>query len=133
MAALRHLALRCRDMEKTREFYQTAFGWELVGYRTGGQALDLSDGEHNITLIQQPAECDRPVLKEGDEYIHFGVIVEDAAACLKRLRDWGAECATESIKEEADASAGLSFKVLDPDGNVVDVTGNKEEWLGVSL
>ena len=133
MAALRHLALRCRDMEKTREFYQTAFGWELIDYREGGQALDLSDGEHNITLIQQPAECDRPVLKEGDEYIHFGVIVEDAAACLQRLRDWGAHLAAESIKEEADASAELSFKVLDPDGNVVDVTGNKEEWRGVSL
>jgi hypothetical protein len=26
-----------------------------------------------------------------------------------------------------------SFKVLDPDGNVIDVTANKEEWRGVSV
>jgi len=27
----------------------------------------------------------------------------------------------------------MSFKVLDPDGNVVDVTSNPQEWRGVSL
>ncbi|MCH7686401.1 MAG: VOC family protein [Planctomycetes bacterium] len=137
MALIRHLALRCSDMEKTKDFYQTAFGWELIDYRPNGKALDLSDGVCNVTLIQQPDDCQRPRQEEGNEYIHFGVIVDDLAACRKRLEEWGAEFATESIKQPGSAEANVapetSFKILDPDGNVVDVTRNRNEWRGVSM
>jgi catechol 2,3-dioxygenase-like lactoylglutathione lyase family enzyme len=101
MALIRHVALRCSDMEKTKDFYQTAFGWELIGYRPSGTGLDLSDGVCNVTLIQQPDDCKRPPQQAGNEYIHFGVIVDDLAACRKRLEALGAEFETESIKHEA--------------------------------
>ncbi|MCH7989454.1 MAG: hypothetical protein IID46_09965, partial [Planctomycetes bacterium] len=59
------------------------------------------------------------------------------AACRKRLEALDAEFASESIKQPTSAEAidapGTSFKVLDPDGNVVDVTRNKNEWRGVSM
>ena len=67
MAVIRHVALRCKDMERTRNFYETAFEWEFLGYRPSGAGLDLSDGMCNITLIQQPSDCDRPILEDGDE------------------------------------------------------------------
>ncbi len=54
MALLRHLALRCRDMEKSLRFYEQAIDWNLLGYRPSGTALDMTDGTSNITLIQQP-------------------------------------------------------------------------------
>ena len=124
-------------MEKSRDFFANAFGWELLKLRTSGQALDMTDGEINITLIQQPENCQRPTLEEGNEYIHFGVIVEDVDACRQRLDTWGAEFLTESIKHTGEAApnpqAQQSFKVLAPDGNVIDVTGNKTEWLGVRM
>ena len=135
MALLRHLALRCRDMETSRKFYETGFGWEFLGYRPSGRGCDLTDGACNITLLQQPQDCTRPTLEEGNEYIHFGVIVADVAACRGRLERLGAEIAAEAIKHDLPADerlAGISFKALDPDGNIIDVTSNRTEWLGVS-
>ena len=137
MSRIRHIALRCRDMQATRRFYETAFGWEFLGLRPSGLGLDMTDGTSNVTLIQQPDDCNRPVVPEGDEYIHFGVIVDDLAGCWKRLKDLGAEFSTDAIKQGSESTGDQiperSFKVLDPDGNVVDVTIDKNEWKGVNL
>ena len=136
MTLLRHLAIRCRDMERARDFYGTVFGWEFVGYRPSRQGLDFSDGTNNITLLQQPADMQRPYIEEGNEYIHFGVIVDDLEACWNRCRSWGAEISKGDVKDrtaiDQQTPPSRSFKVLDPDGNVIDVTANKEEWRGVS-
>ncbi|MDA1053933.1 MAG: VOC family protein [Planctomycetota bacterium] len=137
MTLLRHLAIRCRDMERSRDFYATVFGWEFIGYRPSGLGLDFSDGVNNITLLQQPDGMQRPALEEGNEYIHFGVIVDDLIACWHRCREWGAEISKGDVKDrteiEQDALPARSFKVLDPDGNVIDVTANKEEWRGIAV
>ncbi len=137
MTLLRHLAIRCRDMERSRSFYQQAFGWTFIGYRPSRQGLDFSDGVNNITLIQQPAEMQRPALEEGNEYIHFGVIVDDLVACWRRCVEWGAEISKGDVKDrtsiDRDAVPQRSFKVLDPDGNVIDVTADPQEWRGVTL
>jgi len=134
MTLLRHLAIRCRDMELSRRFYGTAFGWEFVGYRPSRLGLDFTDGVNNITLLQQPAGCERPSLEEGNEYIHFGVIVDDLAACWHRLREMGAVFSKDDIKDRNPVDENhvptRSFKVLDPDGNVIDVTANRNEWPG---
>jgi catechol 2,3-dioxygenase-like lactoylglutathione lyase family enzyme len=133
---LRHLALRCRDMEKSRQFYEEIIGWRFVGYRPGGNGLDLSDGVNNITLIQHPREALRQAAEEGSEFIHFGVIVDDLNAVWQRLHQWGATFSKENVKERNPIDPALrppvSFKVLDPDGNVVDITSNPQEWRGVT-
>ena len=137
MAHLRHLAIRCRDMERSRDFYETAIGWKFVDYRPSRQGLDLTDGVNNITLLQHPADLSRPVLEEGNEYIHFGVIVDDLEACWARCRQWGAPISKGDVKERTAADPSRpparSFKVLDPDGNVIDVTADREEWRGVTV
>ena len=137
MAILRHLALRCSDMEKSRRFYEQVIGWRFVGYRPHGRGLDLSDGVNNITLIQQPPGPARPTFEEGTEYIHFGVIVDDLQAVWQRLHEWGATFSKENVKErnpiDPSEPAPVSFKVLDPDGNVLDITSNTAEWRGVDL
>ena len=91
MAHLRHLALRCKDMEHSRKFYTTVIGLKFHDYRPSRQGLDLTDGVNNITLLQHPADAVRPKFEEGNEYIHFGMIVPDLAECWQRCRDWGAE------------------------------------------
>ena len=101
MARIRHLALRCRDMEESRRFYESVFGWKCIGYRPSRQGMDLTDGVTNITLLQQPADCDRPSIEEGSEYMHFGVMVEDLEAAWRRCRQWGAE-ASKTVKGRTD-------------------------------
>ena len=51
MALLRHLALRCRDVEVSRRFCEEGIGFRFVGYRPSGISIDLSDGTNNITLL----------------------------------------------------------------------------------
>jgi hypothetical protein len=112
-------------------------GWRFVGYRPSGQGLDLSDGSNNITLIQQPPAWQPQLAEEGSEFIHFGVIVDDLNAVWQRLDQWGASFSKENVKERNAIDPAelppVSFKVLDPDGNVVDITCNKQEWRGVTL
>ncbi len=138
MAHLRHLAIRCMDMELSRRFYTEVIGLDFHDYRPSRQGLDLTDGINNITLLQQPADCVRPALVEGSEYIHFGFIVDSLQECWKRARDWGAEISKGDIKHRTEVTSldevpERSFKVLDPDRNVIDISDNRQEWNGVIL
>lgn len=134
MALLRHLALRCRDVETSRTFYEKILGFEFVGYRGQGTAVDLSDGTSNITLL--PHEGDRPVLAEGEEYIHFGIIVENLEGVWRSLREFGSVVEkTVKSREDIDSESvpEIAFKTIDPDGNVIDVTNDPEEWRGTQM
>ena len=134
MAFLRHIALRTKDMEASRFFYET-IGFEFVGYRGRG-GLDLSDGTLNMTILQYNGE-ERPPFEEGTEFIHFGIIVEDLAKIYNTLRDGGFELIMDNVKkgDEIDDNKPpeRSFKVADPDGNVVDITCATDEWRGVAV
>ena len=133
MTRLRHIALRVTDTEASKSFYEL-LGFKFLGYRGDDRSVDLSDGELNMTLIPHPGA--RPRLEEGEEYIHFGLYVDDLAATWKRLHDWGAP-GLKTVKGRAavdpDALPDVAFKVLDPDGNVIDVTGDRGEWRGATV
>ena len=138
MAHLRHLALRCKDMERSRDFYTNVIGLQFYDYRPSRQGLDLTDGVNNMTLIQHPADSVRTQFEEGNEFIHFGIVVDDLAECWQRCRDWGAELSKADVKDRTEICdenqvPERSFKVLDPDGNVIDISDNRQEWNGVSF
>ena len=134
MALLRHVALWCKDMEKSRRFYEEVIGWKFIEYRSHGRGLDMSDGTNNITLLDYGDQA-RPALEEGHEYIHLGVLVEDLTAVWQRLHRWGAQFPAKTVKgrQEMDPGAAPSraFKIFDPDGNILDITSDKEEWVGI--
>ena len=134
MAVLRHIALRTKDMETSRRFYET-IGFQFVGYRGRG-GLDLSDGTLNMTILQYNGE-ERPPFEEGTEFIHFGIIVEDLGRIYNTLRDGGFELIMDNVKKgdeiDDDKPPDRSFKVADPDGNVVDITCATDEWRGVTV
>ena len=134
MAFLRHIALRTKDMEASRRFYET-IGFQFVGYRGRG-GLDLSDGTLNMTILQYNG-TERPPFAEGTEFIHFGIIVEDLVGIYNTLRDGGFELIMDNVKKgdaiDDNKPPERSFKVADPDGNVVDITGATDEWRGVSI
>ena len=134
MAFLRHIALRTKDMETSRRFYET-IGFEFVGYRGRG-GLDLSDGTLNMTILQYNG-AERTAFAEGTEFIHFGIIVEDLASIYNTLREGGFELLMDNVKKgdeiSTDKPPERSFKVSDPDGNVVDITCATDEWRGVKV
>ena len=51
MAILKHIALRAKDMEESRRFYET-LGFKYIGYRPSGRGVDLTDGALNMTINQ---------------------------------------------------------------------------------
>ncbi len=128
---LRHLALRVNDPAASRRFYEEGLGLRFIGYRRpGSQAFDLSDGYMNLTILPYEGP-ERPKFQEVTEYVHFGFRVPNARACYDRLLAMGFEMLRLDVKERLEPEAPEprgSFKVADPDGNVVDVTGNAKEW-----
>ena len=138
MTHLRHLAIRCMDMELSKNFYTEVIGLKFHDYRPSRLGLDLTDGVNNITLIQQPEDCVRPPLIEGSEYIHFGFIVDSMEECWQRALEWGAEISKADVKDRTSVDSlnkvpERSFKVLDPDRNVIDISDNRDEWNAISL
>jgi catechol 2,3-dioxygenase-like lactoylglutathione lyase family enzyme len=129
--AVRHLALRVRDVARTRRFYEEGLAFRFIGYRPSGDSLDLSDGQVNLTVIPYEGPERRP-LEEGYEFIHLGFWVDDLAATYQRLLALGAKIVREDVKERRDFTGDAppvgSFKVLDPDGNVLDISERIDEW-----
>lgn len=132
VALFRHFAIRTHNLDAARRFYEEGLGLRFVDYRPGTrEAMDLSDGTVNLTLIQYSGPSRTP-LEEGTEFIHLGFLVDDLAATYQRFVDIGADVVREDVKEryarENNTVPKGSFKVLDVDGNVLDVTERPEEW-----
>lgn len=134
MALLRHVAIRARDMEASRRFYEM-LGLKYIDHRPSRKGIDLTDGTLNITIIQYDGEARQP-LEEGTEFIHFGLIVADLKRTYQTLQERGARLFRDDVKIRDDidmeAPPTRSFKVADPDGNVIDITCAKDEWRGAA-
>jgi catechol 2,3-dioxygenase-like lactoylglutathione lyase family enzyme len=125
-----HLAIRSRDIPRATRFYADGLGFSVIGPRPSGTgSMDLTDGHMNLTIVPFVGEPS-PAPEEGLEQIHFGILVDDAAALYQRLKEQGARVVRFDVKArgEAEGTPPGSFKVLDPDGNVIDVSSDVNEW-----
>ena len=130
MTTVRHLAIRAADIAASRRFYEEGLGLRLLGNRPASDALDLSDGTTNLTMIPYDGPARTP-LPEGSEFVHLGFLVDDLAATYHRLVELGAEIVRDDVKERREPSGAAprgSFKVLDPDGTVLDISERPDEW-----
>lgn len=131
MIGLRHVAFRCRDLARSRRFYEEGLGLRFVGYRPSGVAMDLSDGSVNVTLLPHYGS-DRLPLDEGTEFIHLGFMVEHVPTTYQRMLALGAVIVRDDVKDRRPHDSATipvgSFKVLDPDGNVLDISDRTDEW-----
>jgi catechol 2,3-dioxygenase-like lactoylglutathione lyase family enzyme len=121
MGKIRHIAIRCEDTEKTAQWLRDALELQLVQRRNSG-AIDLSDGDVNVTLLPLGLGTgDRPA-RPGFE--HIGVTVADDEAARQRLLAAGA---TE-LNPVGLGDVFYEAKFKSPEGMVVDVG----HWAGTS-
>lgn len=124
MAKIRHIAIRAEDVEAVATFFQQAFDLALV-QRRGNGAIDLSDGDINLTLL--PAQIGAERYAPGEirpGYAHIGFTVEDDAATHERLAALGAT----TIAQPEEGHAYYENKYRGVEGLYIDVG----HWQGAS-
>jgi len=120
-AKIRHLAIKSPNPERLADFYQDAFGMELL-LRGDGGAVYLTDGYLTLALLQSRPADSPPGLN------HFGVAVEDADAINNKLKELGLPDPTVRPSNRPYAE----LRGMDPDGNLYDISVHgfqEEEYL----
>jgi catechol 2,3-dioxygenase-like lactoylglutathione lyase family enzyme len=118
LKGMRHIALKVREVARTKKFYQEMFGMEVV-WEPDALNVYLSSGCDNIALheIAEPFAASA-VEKQLD---HLGFVVES----IERVRELESEFIARGVtivhpfKLHRDGSA--SFYCADPDGIVIQL------------
>jgi catechol 2,3-dioxygenase-like lactoylglutathione lyase family enzyme len=109
---MRHIALKVRDMNRSKKFYQGILGMKVV-WEPDPQNVYLSSGCDNLALHESPLGDD---LTDQGPLDHLGFLVES----VERVRELEQEFRTQGVrivhpfKTHRDGSA--SFYCADPDG-----------------
>jgi catechol-2,3-dioxygenase len=103
---LRHIAINVQDREKVAEYYGKVFGLEEKARGSNG-TIYLSDGFVDVALICNP--------KRAWGIRHFGLQVES----VKKIEE-----IAQSPITRAPPESGVygEFKLMDPEGNQIDVS-----------
>jgi len=123
MIKVRHMAIQVKDLDKSLAFYRDTLGLQYVRTRdfSQGVAVDLTDGETNVALLVPEGESTSTQRAEGTFGLHhIGFLVDDIDYIYNRLKKAGVEFISPAPAE--------FFKVLDPDGVVVDIASTARGW-----
>jgi catechol 2,3-dioxygenase-like lactoylglutathione lyase family enzyme len=118
---IRHLAIKSPNPQRLAEFYQDAFGMEVLLHEEGG-AYYLTDGYITLALLQSRPENAPPGLN------HFGFAVDDADAVSDKLQEHG----LPAPKVRPSNRPYAELRGMDPDGNLYDISVHgfeNEEYL----
>jgi catechol 2,3-dioxygenase-like lactoylglutathione lyase family enzyme len=129
MARIRHIALCVKDIDKTADFYEKAFGLKRSPKTEGPTAFRvyMSDGEVNLALLQYKSEVGSG-LKDAASYVgihHFGFQCDDLEKQQAQIEGAGGEFFFDLGKPEDD---DFERKFRDPNGIIFDVN-----WKGWAL
>jgi catechol 2,3-dioxygenase-like lactoylglutathione lyase family enzyme len=115
---MRHIALKVRSAERSKEFYQEIFGMKVV-WEPDPQNVYLSSGCDNIAIH----EVSDNFLKSAEErqLDHLGFVVESIERVKELEENFRARGVTivHPFKIHRDGSA--SFYCADPDGIVIQM------------
>jgi catechol 2,3-dioxygenase-like lactoylglutathione lyase family enzyme len=133
--ALVHVGVRATDLAESLRFWRDGLGLAVV--QETEIHCDLTDGWHSFRVFQH-AGPDRPPHVSGMlDYLHIGLQVPDLAEAAKRLQDLGFTIFWDGVDGgkpyDPAVPPSVSFKVEDPDGIVVDISANPEQWPGVTI
>jgi catechol-2,3-dioxygenase len=114
---LRHVALKVRDIGRSKNFYRECFGMEIV-WEPDPENVYLSSGSDNLALHAASRES---APAESQQLDHLGFVVESA----ERVRELEGEFRSRGVKIvqpfkiHRDGSA--SFYLADPDGIIIQM------------
>ena len=118
LKGLRHLALKVRDIRRSKVFYQEFFGMKVV-WEPDAQNVYLSSGCDNLALHELPKGKEPPASAQRLDHLCFVVdSVERVQELEIEFRSTGAEI-VHPFKIHRDGSA--SFYLADPDGIVIQM------------
>lgn len=134
-STLVHVGVRATNLQETLRFWRDALGLQVVGETDN--SCDLTDGLHNFRVFQHGGAA-RPAHVSGMlDYLHIGVQVGDLSAAARRMQELGFEIIWDGVDGgrpyDPSEPPSESFKVEDPDGIVVDVSGSPDQWPGVAI
>ncbi len=126
MARIRHIALAVKDIDKTADFYEKAFGLKRSEKAEGKTAwrIYMSDGEVNLALLQYKSEVGSGV--DPSTFVgihHFGFQCDDLEAQQKRIEAAGGKFFFDLGDPDDD---DFERKFRDPNGIIFDV--NWKGW-----
>jgi catechol-2,3-dioxygenase len=118
LKGLRHIALKVRDIQSSKGFYQQCFGMEVV-WEPDAQNVYLSSGCDNLALHQAPQSPEN--FAAGNALDHFGFVVESVERVRELEEDFRAQGVRilQPFKIHRDGSA--SFYCADPDGTSIQM------------
>jgi catechol 2,3-dioxygenase-like lactoylglutathione lyase family enzyme len=126
MARIRHIALAVKDIDKTADFYQKAFGLKRSEKAEGKTAwrIYMSDGEVNLALLQYKSEVGSGI--DPSTFVgihHFGFQCDNLEEQQKRIEAAGGKFFYD-LGDPDDDDFERKFK--DPNGIIFDI--NWKGW-----
>lgn len=135
MSTLVHVGVRASDLGQTIRFWRDGLGLKVAAEQD--ECFDLTDGFHNFRVFQHRGAERPPHVRGMLDYLHIGVRVSDLQQAADRLQKLGFEITWEGLdgsqRYDPERPPSQAFKVEDPDGIVVDVTSDDDQWPGVQL
>ncbi len=133
MAQLVHVGIRASDLEKSVTFWRDVLGLQVAS--TMEDCYDLTDGWHNFRLFQHRGPARPPHLSGMLDYLHIGVRVDNLQEAVARCQEAGVEIIWDGVDQgqpyDPASPPSESFKVVDPDDIVIDITASDDQWPGV--
>ena len=118
LRGMRHVALKVKDIKRSRRFYQEILGMGVV-WEPDPQNVYLTSGSDNLALHELPRESDPGSVSQ--QLDHLGFVVET----IERVKELEKEFQAKDVsivrpfKIHRDGSA--SFYCADPDGIVIQM------------
>ena len=129
MSRVKHIAYVVDDLEQTATFFEELLGFRRYSQirRPGnfpGDALDITDGELNVTLLRPDPNVERRPWAHGTAGPnHLGIETDKAPEIYKKLKERGIATYGEEKTTEP-----RFFKFRDPSGVEIDVAIPERGW-----
>ncbi len=118
LKGIRHVALKVKDIKRSRRFYQEILGMEVV-WEPDPQNVYLTSGSDNLALHELPYKSDPGSVSQ--QLDHLGFVVETVEKVKELEKEFQAKDVpiVHPFKIHRDGSA--SFYCVDPDGIVIQM------------
>ena len=130
-----HVGVRATNLVESLKFWRIALGLTVV--QETSVHCDLTDNVHNFRIFQHAGPERPPHVSGMLDYLHIGVMVDDLSEAAARIQTLGFEIIWDGVDGGQPYDPATppteSFKVADPDGIVVDVSANRDQWPDVWL